>query len=82
MQSATVFTLFCPMLQTTLNKSIAQTQLSCYSGAFLSVATCLAAIFFLIPPLSLKINLPIPQKPTALHLLYHQIISILSAHLT
>lgn len=66
MQSAAVLSLFCPLLQTTLNKCIAQTQSTswsfCYSGAYLSIAICLAAIFFLIPPLSLKRNVSVPQN--------------------
>lgn len=66
MQSAAVLSLFCPLLQTTLNKCIAQTQSNscsfCYSGACLGLAICLAAIFFLIPPLSLKRNVSVPQN--------------------
>lgn len=66
MQSAAVLSLFCPLLQTTLNKYIAQTQSNscsfCYSGAFFSLAICLAAIFFLIPPLSLKRESHSPTK--------------------
>lgn len=66
MQSAAVRSLFYPLLQTTLNKGIARTQShSCsfyYSGVFLSSAICLAAIFFLIPPLYLKRNVSVPQN--------------------
>lgn len=66
MQSAAMLSLFCPLLPTTLNKRIAQTPRNscsfCYSGVFHSLAVCLAAMFFLFPPPSLKINVSAPRS--------------------
>lgn len=66
MQSAAMLSLFCPLLPTTLNKCIAQTPRNscsfCYSGVFHSLAVCLAAMFFLFPPPSLKINVSAPRS--------------------
>lgn len=66
MQSAAMLSRFCPLLPTTLNKGIAQTPRNycffCYSGVFCSLAICLAAMFFLIPPRSPKINVSAPPS--------------------
>lgn len=59
-QSAAV--IFCPLLQTIINKTQSNSCSFCCSGAFLSLATYLAAIFFPIPPLSLKRNISVPQN--------------------
>lgn len=62
MQLAAVLSLFCPLLQTTVNRTQSNSCSFCYSGAVLSLAICLAAIFFPITPLSLKINISVPQN--------------------